>query len=84
MTTQSTSEKSALVLIDHPHRTMKLVKNIPVNDVRRFILAFTKASKILDIPPCLVGVGMRPFRVQVSNNMLTTFSNEERITFCRA
>lgn len=84
MTTQSTSEKSALVLIDHQDRTMKLVKNIPVDDVRRFTLAFAKASKILDMPVVLGRSWYAAIPVQVSNSMLTSFSNEERITFCRA
>jgi nicotinamidase-related amidase len=41
---------SALVLIDHQLGTMQLVKNLPVEQVKRNTLALAKAVKILGIP----------------------------------
>jgi nicotinamidase-related amidase len=41
---------SALVLIDHQYGTMQLVKNLPVEDVKRNTLALARAAQILDIP----------------------------------
>lgn len=47
------SADSALVLIDHQVGTMKLIKNIPLDAVKRNTLALAKAAKILDIPVVL-------------------------------
>jgi len=47
------STDSALVLIDHQVGTMKLIKNIPLDAVKRNTLALAKAAKILDIPVVL-------------------------------
>ncbi len=41
---------SALVLIDHQYGTMQLVKNLPLEDVKRNTLALARAAQILDIP----------------------------------
>ncbi|GFD90114.1 isochorismatase [Tenacibaculum sp. KUL152] len=45
-----TPENSVMVLIDHQIGTMQLVKNLPLEDVKRFSLALAKAAKILEIP----------------------------------
>lgn len=44
---------SALLLIDHQLGTMRLIKNIPHDVVKRNTLALAKASKKLDIPVIL-------------------------------
>lgn len=44
---------SALLLIDHQLGTMKLIKNIPVEVVKRNTLALAKTAKILNIPVVL-------------------------------
>ena len=44
---------SALVLIDHQLGTMKLIKNIPLEMVKRNTLALAKTAKILNIPVVL-------------------------------
>ena len=44
---------SALLLIDHQLGTMKLIKNIPLDVVKRNTLALAKTAKILNIPVIL-------------------------------
>ncbi len=44
---------SALLLIDHQLGTMKLIRNIPLDVVRRNTLALAKTAKILKIPVVL-------------------------------
>ncbi|XZE17568.1 isochorismatase family protein [Pirellulaceae bacterium SH449] len=48
-----TSRNSALLLIDHQVGTMQLIKNIPLEVVRRNTLALAKTAKILGIPVVL-------------------------------
>ena len=48
-----TSTNSALVLIDHQVGTMKLIKNIPLDVVKRNTLALAKTAKILGVPVVL-------------------------------
>src|SRR5882724_2698238 len=48
-----TSSNSILLLIDHQVGTMKLIKNIPLEVVKRNTLALAKAAKILKIPVVL-------------------------------
>lgn len=48
-----TSTDSALLLIDHQIGTMKLIKNIPLNVVKRNTLALAKTAKILRVPVVL-------------------------------
>lgn len=47
------STDSALLLIDHQLGTMKLIKNIPLDVVKRNTLALAKTAKILNIPVVL-------------------------------
>ena len=47
------STDSALLLIDHQVGTMKLIKNIPLDMVKRNTLALAKTAKILNIPVVL-------------------------------
>ncbi|MGH9800376.1 MAG: isochorismatase family protein, partial [Blastocatellia bacterium] len=47
------STDTVLLLIDHQIGTMKLIKNIPFDVVRRNTLALAKTAKILDIPVVL-------------------------------
>jgi nicotinamidase-related amidase len=42
-------ENAALVLIDHQTGTMQLIKNIPLNVVKRNALALAKVAKILNM-----------------------------------
>lgn len=44
-----TPENSALLLIDHQVGTMKLIKNLPLEQVERNTLALAKAAKILNL-----------------------------------
>jgi nicotinamidase-related amidase len=44
---------SALLLIDHQIGTMKLIKNIPLDVVKRNTLALAKTAKILGVPVVL-------------------------------
>jgi len=48
-----TSTDSALLLIDHQIGTMKLIKNIPFDVVKRNTLALAKTAKILRVPVVL-------------------------------
>ncbi|HEY9626121.1 MAG TPA: isochorismatase family protein [Coleofasciculaceae cyanobacterium] len=48
-----TAENSVLLLIDHQVGTMQLIKNIPLDTVRRNTLALAKAAKILELPVVL-------------------------------
>jgi nicotinamidase-related amidase len=48
-----TPENSALLLIDHQVGTMKLIKNLPLDQVKTFTLALAKAAKILSLPVVL-------------------------------
>lgn len=48
-----TSTDSALLLIDHQIGTMKLIKNIPLDVVKRNTLALAKTAKILGLPVVL-------------------------------
>ncbi|NJO43946.1 MAG: isochorismatase family protein [Cyanobacteria bacterium RU_5_0] len=48
-----TSENSALLLIDHQVGTMQLIKNIPLEVVKRNTLALAKTAKILGMPVIL-------------------------------
>lgn len=47
------AESTALLLIDHQVGTMQLIKNIPVDIVKRNTLALAKAAKILGVPVVL-------------------------------
>lgn len=53
MTGTFSSVDSALLLIDHQVGTMKLIKNIPLDTVKRNTLALAKTAKILNIPVIL-------------------------------
>ena len=44
---------TALLLIDHQVGTMQLIKNLPLDLIRRNTLALAKAAKILNIPVIL-------------------------------
>jgi nicotinamidase-related amidase len=48
-----TSTDSALLLIDHQIGTMKLIKNIPLDVVKRNTLALAKTATILGVPVVL-------------------------------
>ena len=48
-----TPSDSALLLIDHQVGTMKLIKNIPLEVVKRNTLALAKTAKILAMPVVL-------------------------------
>ena len=48
-----TAENSALLLIDHQVGTMQLIKNIPLEIVKRNTLALAKTAKILQMPVIL-------------------------------
>src|ERR1700752_3281535 len=52
-TTKFTAENTALLLIDHQVGTMKLIKNIPLEEVQKKTLALAKMAKILNIPVVL-------------------------------
>lgn len=47
------TENSALLLIDHQIGTMQLIKNIPLDVVKRNTIALAKTAKILNIPVVL-------------------------------
>jgi len=48
-----TAKNSAMLLIDHQVGTMQLIKNIPLEVVKRNTLALAKTAKILNIPVVL-------------------------------
>lgn len=48
--TKFTAENTALLLIDHQVGTMKLIKNIPLEEVQKKSLALAKMAKVLNIP----------------------------------
>lgn len=48
-----TAQNSALLLIDHQVGTMQLIKNLPLDVVRRNTLALAKTAKILGLPVVL-------------------------------
>ncbi|MEL6384376.1 MAG: isochorismatase family protein [Cyanobacteria bacterium J06626_18] len=48
-----TASDSALLLIDHQVGTMQLIKNIPLEVVKRNTLALAKTAKILEMPTIL-------------------------------
>lgn len=48
-----TAGNTAMLLIDHQIGTMKLIKNIPIEVVKRNTLALAKTAKILKIPVIL-------------------------------
>jgi len=51
--TRFTSENTALLLIDHQVGTMKLIKNIPLEEAQKKTLALAKMAKVLNIPVVL-------------------------------
>jgi nicotinamidase-related amidase len=53
MITTFSSSNSALLLIDHQIGTMKLIKTIPLEVVKRNTLALAKAAKVLGLPVVL-------------------------------
>lgn len=53
MTELFTAQNTALLLIDHQVGTMKLIKTIPLEVVRRNTIALAKTAKILGIPVIL-------------------------------
>ncbi|MGH8604799.1 MAG: isochorismatase family protein [Gammaproteobacteria bacterium] len=53
MSEMFSAENSALLLIDHQVGTMQLIKNIPLEVVKRNTLALAKTAKILKIPVVL-------------------------------
>ena len=48
-----TPANSALLLIDHQVGTMQLIKNIPLDQVKRATLALAQAAKVLNLPVIL-------------------------------
>ncbi|MDN4013009.1 isochorismatase family protein [Chryseobacterium gambrini] len=54
-TTKFTSDNTALLLIDHQVGTMKLIKNIPLEEVEKKTLALAKMAKVLNIPVIFTG-----------------------------
>ncbi len=48
-----TAANSALLLIDHQVGTMQLIKNLPLEHVKKVTLALAKAAKILNLPVVL-------------------------------
>jgi nicotinamidase-related amidase len=48
-----TPQNAAMLLIDHQVGTMQLIRNLDINDAKRFSLGLAKAAKILDIPVVL-------------------------------
>ena len=48
-----TPADSALLLIDHQVGTMKLIRNLPLDDARRNTLALAKTARLLNIPVVL-------------------------------
>ncbi|MBD2678310.1 MULTISPECIES: isochorismatase family protein [Nostoc] len=50
MSDKFTSDNSVMLLIDHQVGTMQLIKNIPLEVVKRNTLALAKTAKILNIP----------------------------------
>ncbi len=48
-----TAQNSALLLIDHQVGTMQLIKNLPLDHVKKVTLALAKAAKILGLPVVL-------------------------------
>jgi nicotinamidase-related amidase len=48
-----TADNSALLLIDHQVGTMQLIKNLPLDHVKKVTLALAKAAKILNLPVVL-------------------------------
>lgn len=54
MTTEPiTAANAALLLIDHQVGTMQLIKNLPIDHVRRATLALAQTAKILKLPVVL-------------------------------
>lgn len=53
MTEPFSSANAALLLIDHQVGTMKLIRNIPLEVVKRNTLALAKTARILDLPVVL-------------------------------
>ncbi|WP_445633857.1 isochorismatase family protein [Nostoc sp. DSM 114161] len=53
MSDKFTSDNSVMLLIDHQVGTMQLIKNIPLEVVKRNTLALAKTAKILNIPVLL-------------------------------
>lgn len=53
MSEMFSAENSALLLIDHQVGTMQLIKNIPLEVVKRNTLAPAKTAKIFKIPVVL-------------------------------
>jgi nicotinamidase-related amidase len=53
MTEPFSSQNAALLLIDHQVGTMKLIKNIPLEVVKRNTLALAKTARILELPVVL-------------------------------
>jgi len=51
--TKFTAENTVLLLIDHQVGTMKLIKNIPLEEVQKKTLALAKMAKVLHIPVIL-------------------------------
>lgn len=47
------AQDAALLLIDHQIGTMQLIKNIPLETVKRNTIALAKTAKILNIPVIL-------------------------------
>lgn len=48
-----TPQDSVLLLIDHQVGTMQLIKNLPLDQVKRATLALARMAKVLDIPVIL-------------------------------
>jgi len=53
MTDRFSAEDAALLLIDHQLGTMRLIRNVPVDSVRRNTLALAKTARILGLPVVL-------------------------------
>lgn len=56
------SDNSVMLLLDHQVGTMQLIKNIPLEAVKRNTLALAKTAKILNIPAVLTSSQEEPIR----------------------
>ncbi|MDX2038404.1 MAG: isochorismatase family protein [Isosphaeraceae bacterium] len=74
-----TPESSALILIDHQVGTMKLIKNLPLDRVRRNSLALAKAANILGMPVVLTSSQedrvQGPLMPELAEILPTAFAN---------
>lgn len=81
---QFTPKNTALLLIDHQIGTMKLIKNLPLDLVKRNTLALAKTAKVFNMPVVLTSSQETMFQGLLLSELAEMFPKEYAARVTRA